>query len=100
MITVKIDESDLLELLMARVEWHTDDVDTQELFREYYSTMVDYMDGMELDINKIVDDDYYNNFNVYESVEEIMHEFNENKEEAQSRIVAEYKGLYLVSYCI
>ena len=53
MITVKIDESDLLDLLMYRVEWLIDDVDTQGLFREYYSTMVDCMDGMELDINKI-----------------------------------------------
>lgn len=96
MITVKIDESDLLDLLMERVEWLIDDVDTQGLFREYYSKMVDCMDGMELDINKIVDNDYYNNFNIYESVEDVMHEFNENKEEAQDRIVAEYKGLYLV----
>lgn len=96
MITVKIDESDLLDLLMERVEYLIDDVETQGLFREYYSTMVECMDGMELDINKIVDNDYYNNFNVYESIEDIMHEFNENKEEVHDRIIAEYKGLYLV----
>ena len=79
MINVRINESDLLDLLMNRVEWIIDDVDTQGLFREYYSEMVDCMDGIVLDVNQIVDNDYYNNFNIYESIEEIMHEFNENK---------------------
>ncbi len=98
MITVRIDESDLLELLMNRVEWLIHDVETQELFRAYYSELIDNgcCDGIVLDVNQIVDNDYYNNFNIYESIEEIMHEFNENKEEVQDRIVAEYKGLYLV----
>lgn len=96
MITVKIDESDLLDLLMDRVEWLIDDVETQELFRKYYSEMVGCMDGVVLNISQIVDNDYYNNFNVYESIEDIMKDFNEDKDQVLDRIVAEHNGLYLV----
>lgn len=96
MINVKIDESDLLELLMDRVEWLTDDAETQGLFRNYYSEMVECMDGVVLNISQIVDNDYYNNFNVYDSIDEIMKDFNETEEEAHDRIVSEYNGSYLV----
>lgn len=102
MITVKIDESDLLELLMARVEWHTDDAIEQNLYNVYYSELIDNgcFEGAELNIKKIVDNDYVNNFTICHGIEDIMHEFNESEEEAKERIVAEYYGWYLVRYCI
>ena len=98
MINVKINESDLLEMLVDRISFHTDDVDTQELFRAYYSDLIDSgcCDGIVLDINQIVDNDYFNNYNIYESMDEIMKDFNETEEEAHDRIVSEYNGSYLV----
>ena len=98
MINVRIDESDLLELLMNRVEWLTNDVGTQELFRAYYSELIDSgcCDGIVLDVSQIVDNDYFNNYNTYESMDEIMKDFNITEEEAHDRIVSEYNGSYLV----
>lgn len=98
MINVKIDASDLLELLVDRTSFHTDDVDTQELFRAYYSELIDSgcCDSMVLDVNQIVDNDYVNNYSIYESMDEIMKDFNETEEEAHERIVSEYNGSYLV----
>ena len=101
MITVKIDESDLLELLMSRVEWHTDDAIEQNLYNVYYSELIDSgcCDGIVFDIKQIVDNDM-SNFTICHGIEDIMKEFNESEEEAKGRIVAEYHGWYLVSYCI
>lgn len=96
MITVKISKDDLVEMLCNRVEYLTNDASVVRLFRAYYYENAELMDGMELDINKIVDNDYYNNFNIYESVEEVMKEFNENEEEAKDRIVMHNGDLYLV----
>ena len=63
MITVKIDEDDLLDMLMDRVGYWTDDKDTLDLFEQYYDHMVNggCFDGAELDIMSIVDNDYINN---------------------------------------
>lgn len=101
MITVKIDESDLLELLMYRVEWHTDDVIEQNLYNVYYSDLIDSgcFEGAEFDVKKIVDNDI-TYFTICHGIEDIMKEFNESEDEAKERIVAEYYGWYLVRYCI
>ena len=62
MITVKIDESDLLEMLVDRVGYWTDDRDILNLYEQYYDSMVygGCFDGAELDISSIVDNDYVN----------------------------------------
>lgn len=51
-----------------------------------------------MDIKFIVDNDYVNHFSVYESLEEIMKDFNENEDDVRDRIVAECDGYYLVRY--
>ena len=96
MITVKISKDDLVEMLCNRVEYLTNDAAVVRLFRDYYYENAELMDGMELDINKIVDNDYYNNFNIYESIEEIMQDFRENEDEIKDRIVMHNGDLYLV----
>jgi len=62
MITVKMDEETLLEMLMARVEYWTDDSDVQALYEQMYELYIDggCFDGAELDIMQIVDNDYIN----------------------------------------
>ena len=96
MITVKISKDDLVEMLCNRVEYLTNDAAVVKLFRDYYYENAELMDGMELDINNIVDNDYYNNFNIYESIEEIMEDFRENEDEVKNRIVMHNGDLYLV----
>ena len=63
MISVRINEDDLFEMLMNRLKTWTDDDDTIELFEQYYDHMVygGGFDGAELNIMSIVDNDYVNN---------------------------------------
>lgn len=63
MVTIKIDEDILLDILMNRVEYWTNNECVQDLFRDYYKGLVysGCFDNCELDINLIVDDDYINN---------------------------------------
>ena len=68
MITVKIDENVLLDLLMDRVGYWSSDKDTLELFKNYYNNMIEdgCFEDCEMDINVIVDNDYINYFRVME----------------------------------
>jgi hypothetical protein len=63
---VKVDEDDLLEMLMERVEYWTYDWVVNALFRQMYESYISCgaFEGMELDIPQIVDNDYVNNCNV------------------------------------
>lgn len=55
-----MDEDEVLDLLMERVRYWTDDEEIIALFEEMYSNAIynGAMDGMELDVNAIVDNDY------------------------------------------
>lgn len=66
MVTVTISEDDLLDLLVERVKYWTDDEETVELFEQYYENMVysGCFEGAELDIISIVDNDYVNNTSI------------------------------------
>ena len=68
MITVKIDEDKLIDMLMDVLKQWTSDPDTLELFENYYTNMVQggCLEGAELDIDLIVDNDYVNYFRVME----------------------------------
>ena len=64
MITVKISEDDVYELLINRLKTWTDDEDKIELFEQYYDSMVygGCYDDCNLDVMAIVDNDYVNTF--------------------------------------
>ena len=66
MITVRMDEYDVIDLLVNRVKYWTDDDDTIELFEQYYTSMVEggCFDGADLDVMSIVDNDYVNNTSI------------------------------------
>lgn len=68
MINVQIDENTLLDLLVERVKYWTNDDDTIELFTDYYQNMIDggCFEGAEIGISVIVDNDYVNFFRVME----------------------------------
>lgn len=63
MITARIDEDTLLEMLLDRVEFWTSDETTIDLYRDYYEGLVNSgcFEGCELNIMVIVDNDYVNN---------------------------------------
>ena len=97
MINVMIDEDDLFNMLMDRVEFWTTDSRVLDLFGQYYDNMIQAgcFDGTELNIMSIVDNDYVNWLNV------ISKEDFENyniEDENDERIVAHSDGLFLV-YC-
>lgn len=66
MITIRIDEDTLLEMLVDRVKSWTDDDDTIELFEQYYDHMVysGCFDSADVDIMSVVDNDYINNLTI------------------------------------
>ena len=95
MITVKIDEADLLDMLVDRVGYWTDDRDVLKLYEQYYDSMVygGCFDGAELDINSIVDNDYVNWLTVVD-----REEYNKDREEYLrdniKNFIEENKDLY------
>lgn len=98
MVNVRIDEDELLSMLMDRVDFWTGDADIKKLYEVYYSDLIDSgcFEGVELNISLIVDNDYINNLSVYDDIEDIMKDFRVDEEEVRDRIVAEYNGSYLV----
>lgn len=102
MITMRIEEDDLLEMLMERLSFWTEDSTTSNLFEQYYEDMIysGCFEGAELDVMGIVDNDYVNWLDVV--YEEDFDNYNIEDEE-DDRIVARTtdengNNVYLV-YC-
>lgn len=57
-INVLLDEDYVVDLLVKRVEFWTQDEDIIDLYRKMYENIVDCFNGAELDVMKIVDRDY------------------------------------------
>ena len=97
MISVKVDEDTLLEMLLDRVEHWTSDEDVINLYRDYYEELIGSgcFEGCELDILVIVDNDYVNNLETISK--EDFKQYN-IEDETDDRIVAfnEYNDLYLI----
>lgn len=113
MLNVKIDENTALNLLMDRVEFWTDDEDVKKLYEQMYENYIfgGCFDGIDFDINLIVDNDYINYCKVickgdaeYTEIDEIYKEQGlgdcscEAEKSGYNFIEAEYKGMYLVRY--
>lgn len=97
MITVRVNEDTLLEMLLDRVEFWTSDETTIDLYRDYYEGLVNSgcFEGCELDIMVIVDNDYINNLTTISK--EDFEEWN-IESEVDDSIVAfnEEEDLYLI----
>ena len=91
--TIKIDEESLLDALMSRVQFWTDDYDILELYRQYYESAVygHWYEGSEVDIMSIVDNDYVNWMSVYSD-----EDMEDEDWITEDRIMARYNGLNLV----
>ena len=66
MVSIQIDTDDMIDQLVNRVGYWTDDSDVIDLFEQYYEHMVEggCYDGCEFDVMSIVDNDYVNNTSV------------------------------------
>ena len=95
MITVKIDEDELLDMLMNRVEHWTNDKDTLELFEEFYKNRIygGCFDSAELDIMSIVDNDYINNTSIV-TIDEYNEARNEFLRDEIQRFIEENENQY------
>lgn len=97
MITVKIDEDTLLEMLLDRIKYWTSNEDTINLYRDYYEELINSgcFDDCEVDILDIVDNDYVNNLTTISK--EDFEQWN-IESEVDDNIVAfnEEEDLYLI----
>ena len=57
---VNIDEDILVDVLLNRLSFWTDDEETHELFRQMYEMEIQCFEGSEFDPVSIVDNDYIN----------------------------------------
>lgn len=103
MVTVKIDEYDLLDMLMDRLAfWTTDDV-TTKLFDRYYWDMIEggCFNETELDVRSVVDNDYVNYLEVI--YEEDFDNYNIENENDERIILADTDDngnkVYLIYTC-
>ena len=69
-INVLLDEDYVVDLLVDRVKFWTQDEDVIDLYRKMYENNIDCFDGAELDVMKIVDNDYINNCLIIEEGDE------------------------------
>lgn len=66
MITLELDEDDVLELLENRLRFWTSDKEYINLFMKYYKDLIlsGYFEGIRLDLKVLVDNDYLNNYSI------------------------------------
>lgn len=71
MVTVKIKENDLLEMLMYRVEQWNSTTTALNLYEKMYESEIEAgcFEGAEIDVNLIVDNDVINYCNIIEKGE-------------------------------
>lgn len=97
MITVKIDEDKLLEMLLDRVEYWISDKDIINLYRDYYEELINSgcFEGYELNVMNTVDNDYINNL---ETISKEDFEQWNIEDVTDDRIIAsnETEDLYLI----
>lgn len=62
MVNVRIDEDTMLDMLMDRLSFWTEDDVYHKLFEQYYYNLIygGCFDGIEFDVMEIVDNDYVN----------------------------------------
>ena len=97
MITVKIPEEYVVELLMHRVDEmvDSDDFATRTLWENFYKARVEsgYFDEKEIDVKSIVDDDVINHGTVITRDDFSDYDI---KDDLDDRIVCRYGRYYLL----
>ena len=98
MINVQVNEEDLLDLLMQRVEYWTTDTYILSLYEQYLKDLIDggYFEGANLDINLIIDNLYINDTQIMD--EEDLRNNNIDIDDSEKVLTKDIdNNLYLVS---
>jgi hypothetical protein len=111
---VNIDDEKVVDLLLERLSYWTDDETTHKLYEQMYENYVDSgcFDGMEFDVMVIVDNDYVNYCDVvsegdeaYEDIKKLYEQegisdisCEDELNNGFSYIEAEYDGSFLCRY--
>ena len=105
MVNVKIDEEDLIDILMERLKYWTTDEEVLNLYRIMYenSAYDGSFDGMELDPMVIVDNDYVNNCGIVEEGDDNYKEIKDTYDNGEydfgdGTIEAENNGVFLIRH--
>lgn len=79
MVSVKLNEDFVVEALVDRVRFWTRSIEVIELYRKMYENYVynGLFDGIELDVNVIVDNDYVNYCDIIDEDREYFQEILE-----------------------
>ena len=99
MVTVKIEEELLLNMLLDRVLfWNQGKTDySYRLYEDYFSNLLDsgWFDGAEFDVQDIVDNCWVNDLKTYQSKQDAIDDYGEYWDD--DKIVTECDGAVLVS---
>ena len=79
MINIKIDNNDLLDLLITRLKFWTTDDDVISLFTDMYTQSINdgVFDDIKLNVKVLIDNDYINYCSVIYKDDDIFEELNE-----------------------
>ena len=96
-ITVKIDEITLLNMLMDRVETWISSPAEQQLLEDYYKSLIEggCFEGCEFDLMVIVDNDYINDTTIISKEDFEQHNI-ENEEDDRILVANKENDLYLI----
>lgn len=104
MIKVLMDENDLIDLLVERVEFWTQDEEVIDLYRQMYENTIDCFDGAELDIKLVVDNDYINYCRIIEEGDEDYEEVKKlamnNESDCSENTIYNFIGAHNSDYSL
>lgn len=102
-LNIKINVETLVDLLVERVSFWTEDKREQELFKKYYENNIDWISQVDdtggFDVNYIVDNDYINNFHIVNGKEN-LEEYEKEKIEETIEDKENNKTLFLINDCL
>ena len=98
MINVQVNEEDLLDLLMHRVEYWTKDTNILSLYEEYIRNLIDWgcFEDINLDVSMLIDNLYINDTQIMDKKDLKNNDIDINDSE---KVLAKdiENDLYLVS---
>lgn len=98
MINVQVDEEQLLDLLMQRMEYWTKNANVLSLYEEYLRNLIDWgcFEGTNLDVSMLVDNLYINDTQIMDKEDSKNNDIDVNDSE---KVLASDidNDLYLVS---
>ena len=99
LVNVNVESDYVVDLLIDRVKFWTDDKDVVALYEQYYTELLESERMVDIDVMYIVDNDVINWFSVMDD-EELTDQFpDDTEEERQERVYATHNGLNLVYMC-